>query len=142
MMPDKDLQLKLLERLSESYPDQITLISDDYPDSLDATMNYLMEHGLVTARTLIGPNGRRHFQQVGLTAYGVDFLDSTGGITAIKKTVQIKPNVEMFLALLKGSADKANEPMKSKIRDFVKEFATPIGQGLLLDVLKKLMGLS
>ena len=133
---DRELQLTILRRLSEIYPLVIR-----YPKTESFSKNpnfiynwmYLLEHNLVgSSEVSIGDKGPDDFAMINarITKEGLDFLEADGGLSAIKKTITVRPDIESFLNLLKAHAETLPESEKKGFLTAIAEFSKPLVQGV------------
>lgn len=131
MSINRDLQLSILLKLRENYPDGFPIreMPEHSSNSKSLTMNlcYLNEHGLVKAvdghRDIPSENFRVQHGFVRITSKGIDFLEGDGGLRAILGKVIIKFD-EVDLDRLLQAVDRApgTEEQKTKIKEVVKSF--------------------
>ncbi len=144
---DRKLQLKILLRLSEVFPSEIR-----YPkrESFSKDPNfiynweYLLEHDLVkSSEVYTGDKGPGDFAMINarITAEGLDFLEADGGLSAIKKTITVRPDVKSFLNLLKVHAESLPEAEKKNFLKTITDFSKPIVQTILQTVLNDWLNL-
>ncbi|SLM29600.1 hypothetical protein MTBBW1_1880037 [Desulfamplus magnetovallimortis] len=83
MFPDRKLQLKILEKLKQSYPASVdisklkeSLYTHEDPD-FNINLHYLHDHGLI--------RGDVDFFLFQITVSGIDLIADDGGLNAILK---------------------------------------------------------
>jgi hypothetical protein len=112
---DRTLQLEILKKLAEVYPDSVYF--DDFyefgtPEYRKAIANtfYLQSHGLLEPKSIlvsqtIGRNENTHqFGRATISALGMDFLADDGGLRAILETVTVKIEASQLAEILKAIA--------------------------------------
>jgi hypothetical protein len=121
---DRDLQGKILTRLAQDYPKAIAKLTEEpfaqHPEFF-ANMAYLGDHGLIQFSYDTHTN---EIHRANITAEGMDFITEDGGLTAIKRTITVRPDVGSFLALLEKHAESLPEPDKTS---FLKSIASLVG---------------
>lgn len=125
MKVDRALQRKILEKLYEEHPYQIThqklpSLHPDDPELVYANLVYLHGHGLVE---VIKPNfnipissrdDELLFSSARITSQGIDFLENDGGLSAILKVVTVKLHEETLTALLQRRIQESDIPPADK----------------------------
>jgi len=139
---DRDLQRNILNELCNAYPMQINVnnISSEvfsHPN-FAANVKYLSEHGFVN----VGYYDEYDISDLIITAEGIDFCEDDGGISAILKTVTVKPDVNSFLELLIQHAQTLPPPEKENWISALATFSSPVVQNMFQSVLSKALGLS
>lgn len=116
MSLDRALQLTLLTKLADEYPDVINIreMSLENP-AVTPNLHYLAEHGLVDANQ-DGDISLRKFQflHARITAAGMDFLADDGGLSAILGVVTIKLHDETIRALIEAKILASDLPVEEK----------------------------
>lgn len=121
MKIDRTIQLEILQRLAEAYPNGLLplaphLETTDDEQTVIANTLYLSEHGLVE----IGYSRRNAFnlkpedswsepRETKITASGIDFLREDGGLRAILGVVTVKLDATTIKALLYKHIDEAKD---------------------------------
>lgn len=134
MKLDRELQLELLKKLADSYP-QTTNIQRWESESPGTNCNlaYLSEHGLCdfnTAGTYLGdiPISAR------ITAKGMDFLADDGGLSAILGVVTIRLHDDTIKAIIETRIMQSDlpEPAKKRMIDRLRSLGGEATKHLLL----------
>ncbi|KAA3447156.1 hypothetical protein C7I87_28305 [Mesorhizobium sp. SARCC-RB16n] len=141
MKLERGLQLKLLQTLSEVYPDSMRsfpVIEGADLSTFTANLWYLTEHGLAEAkwsRMLNGPPGPISAR---ITAAGLDFLADDGGLSAILGIVTVRLHEDTIKALLVDQVEKSNAPatVKTKLVDQIKSLPAEATKALTLEAIK------
>lgn len=128
-MLNRELQLKLLKKLSSEYPDYYDLSSEyihgthEYKEAVN-TLYYLLQHGLVEERSLLISNAsdglkRLQFNLPTINQNGMDFLADDGGLSAILRAVTVKFDAEQIKAILSSKilASDLKSADKQKLLD-------------------------
>lgn len=126
MILDRQLQLKLLEKMSLNYPDSCDFNGDykygtsEYAAAV-ANLYYLMQHNLVKEESIevsseIGARGSRKFQfgAPTINQNGMDFLADDGGLSAILGVVTIKIDPEQYRQILINRVQESNLPIEQR----------------------------
>ena len=86
MRLDRQLQLKILEFLRNSYPQHGKYFNEqsftNHPDFM-GNVKYLVEHGLIAGSEPRAMGEKYQLLNATLTAQGLDFLEDDGGVSAI-----------------------------------------------------------
>lgn len=120
---NRELQLDLLERLAEKYPEQVDVQSWVRQNpAINVNLHYLAEHDLIDGRTskaLAHPN---LLTQARINARGLDFLADDGGLSAILGVVTVKLHEETIRQLLIDRVNAADIPAGSRdtLRDTIR----------------------
>jgi predicted nucleotide-binding protein len=77
-MPDRKIQLQILETLRAAYPNRVDSRTMTFSDSVGENLAYLEEHGLVDAKWA----GNFAVANAKITARGIDFLSETRRTTS------------------------------------------------------------
>ena len=117
-MIDRELQLSILKKLRERYPDGLDIreIPEHSIEPKFLTMNlfYLNEHDLVKAvdgnRDIPSGDFRATHGIVRITSKGLDFLEDDGGLSAILGKVVIKFDEADLFQLLKAIDNAPGTP--------------------------------
>lgn len=122
MSLDRDLQRKILERLSAAYPQ--CLSGEEYDEQadavgekiLDANLYYLSQHGLIEDCIRFSADGQTmvNMNYLKCTARGMDFLADDGGLGSILDTVTIKLHEETLRQLIEAKIHAADLPEEKK----------------------------
>jgi hypothetical protein len=138
---DRNLQRDILTSLAETYPARGRDLQGEpfaqHPEFF-ANMAYLAEHNLVEFRY---HTHTLEIYDAGITAEGMDFITEDGGLTAIKRTITVRPDMEGFLALLEKHAESLPEPAKTDFLKAIADFSKPIVQGVVQAALTQWLGL-
>ena len=114
MKLDRNLQLEILNRFAPHYPHVQPLGSWPHDQAtVEANLFYLIEHGLLEAKTLFTTDGIR-FGNIKLTHNGMDFLAGDGGLTAILGVVTIKLHDETIRDLIAARIQASDLPPAEK----------------------------
>ena len=114
MKLDRTLQLSILNKLSDNYPEGVSLnVPESEERAYRANIYYLIEHGLVSettsyvgSLTIIGAPT--------ITAAGMDFLADDGGLSAILGVVTVKLHDETIRDLIAARLEDSNLPAEEK----------------------------
>jgi hypothetical protein len=115
MLPDRKLQLKILEELKTAYPNEISIpeMTSYYADpDFMANLFYLYGHGLINGDATGGIV--KAMFSVGITEKGIDFLADDGGLSAIFNKVHVKFDEEDLSKLLTIGLAKTEMPVETK----------------------------
>ncbi len=128
-MLDRALQRRILEALSEKYPDGLFDIppatesaGDPIPTDRAVLVNtqYLAEIGLLVSGYqrpgTTGDNSFRPMEETVITAKGLDFLADDGGLGAILGVVTVRFEPGALQALLTTRIDASDLPASEKSR--------------------------
>lgn len=104
-MLNRELQRKLLEELSKTYPEKHKSIVRNFDhenkEEIIYNLYYLQEHKLVE---LLCPkqlgSSIQPIASAGITAKGIDFLEDDGGLSAILGTVTVKLHADTIRDLI------------------------------------------
>jgi len=119
-MLDRALQLRILSRLSKSFPRPLaaeaiaTLHSEELRHELAANLEYLFQHGLVQGPVLANAVGPFAFRPLLITAKGLDFMADDGGLGAILNVQVVKIHAESLRELLQAKVDQSPLPEMEK----------------------------
>lgn len=129
MFLDRELQLKLMQDMADSYPFPVKFLEYQHetPEYYKVAINlyYLQSHGLLTENSVamrlnftgIG-GGDIFINKPSLTSKGVDFLANDGGLSAILNVVTVKFEADTLKAILENrinQSDLAPDDKKSMI---------------------------
>ena len=137
MLLDRTLQLSILERYSEVYPngtyEKWPAIGEDQ-QVVAANLFYLQEHGLIKVRGQLATDGGLVYQGGSITAKGMDFLADDGGLSAILGVVTIKLHDDTIKALIEARILASNlpEPEKKRLIDRLRELRAETTKHLVL----------
>lgn len=114
MKLDRTLQLSLLNKLADSYPEGATLNAPESEEkAYRANIHYLIEHGLVSETTsYVG--SLTIISAPTITAAGMDFLADDGGLSAVLGVVTVKLHDETIRDLIAARLDASNLPPEQK----------------------------
>lgn len=114
MKLDRKLQLAILQRLANSYPDSCAKdkLDSDHP-LFRANVSYLFEHGLIKQKEYRDEKMTEPFA-IAITAAGMDFLADDGGLTAILGTLTVKLHDETIRHLLEARIEASDLPEEDK----------------------------
>lgn len=89
---DRELQLEILRKLAEKYPNRLDVFSAIKADheSMVANLHYLEEHGLIVSGLVQFMGGRWGGTDSKATADGMDFLEQDGGLSAALGVVTVR----------------------------------------------------
>lgn len=119
MLLDRQLQLDLLNRISECYP----FVWDDYlrqPDSeeyfkIAVNLNYLKGHGLISDDSTVirhsstgNGGGTLLIMKPKITEKGLDFLKDDGGLTAILGVLTVRFEADTIRTILQLKVDQSD----------------------------------
>jgi transcriptional regulatory protein LevR len=123
MLLDREMQLEILNELSNVYPSSIN-VSEKYEYGTDiyrkfvANLAYLRAHNLIskdsilTSQTIGDCTSQPHLPSI--THIGMDFLADDGGLSAILGVVTIKFEVEQFRSILESMILSSALPTEQK----------------------------
>ena len=138
---DRNLQREILTRLAVAYPSQVTELNKEpfakHPE-LPANMAYLQEHGMIE---FWYDKLDLTVEAAEITAEGMDFITENGGLTALKRTITVRPDIDGFLALLEKHAESLPESEKEGFLKALSEFSKPIVQGVVQAALTQWLGI-
>jgi hypothetical protein len=109
MKLDRELQLQVLNDLSEIYPNEMQHHVGQWgadEDALAANVAYLTEHGLLRCTLQDIYNGSRQVHRCSITAKGMDFLADDGGLSAILGVVTVRIHTEQWRELLASKVEQ------------------------------------
>lgn len=121
MKIDRKIQLEILQKLAESYPDGLQPMKHFLPSiedevTLISNTTYLAEHGLVQSgfshRKAIGLKPKDSWielTETKISAKGIDFLREDGGLSAILGVVTVKLDASSIKALVLNQIDQAKD---------------------------------
>lgn len=130
-MLKRELQLKMLQAFAECYP-QSSGWTPDEGDSLQecaANVEYLIDHGLCTGKTLFSMSDPVRLGVYKITAAGLDFLADDGGLSAILGVVTVKLHADTVRDLMLARVDASDLPPEKK-SDLKKHLANLSGLAL------------
>lgn len=139
---NRDLQLDLLRKLSDTYPAQLSAsdlgFENDDP-ALLFNIAYLTEHGLVQAKLDGYFSGEKFLVAAGCTARGIDFLADDGGLSAVLGVVTVKIHDDTIKQLVAAriQASDLPEPEKQQMLDQLRELPAEATKHLALQLLDK-----
>jgi hypothetical protein len=141
---NRDLQLRMLKRLADSYPQEVT------PDALNKALGldpkdfallvnaaYLGEHGLLEAKIQSPLSGAPFLLRASITARGLDFLQDDGGLGAILNVVTVRFEADTLRALIAAKVDASPLPAEEKGR--IKKLLAELGTEGLKTATQKLV---
>lgn len=116
MKLDRELQRKILEKMSEIYPSPYeetiqSLDTTSEKSKIGANISYLVEHKLVC----IAPDPKRGLCYK-ITAKGMDFLQDDGGLSAILGTVTVRLHADTIKDLVEARIVGSAMPETEKKR--------------------------
>lgn len=120
MKLDRAYQLRILNMLSESYPQSYDIREyirnvDEIEEAIyKSNMVYLDEYGLVECGIQFGADGFVSYSPARITHRGMDFIADDGGIGAILGVVTIKIHDETLKALIAQKIEQSNLPPADK----------------------------
>ena len=132
MLLDREMQLEILQELSDIYPNSMDL-SKKYPKGSEfaakyvANLAYLQDHGLISHRSVLVSDTHGDYSSQAsagaITHRGIDFLADDGGLSAILGVVTIKFETEQFRSLIESLVLASNLPsdQKQSMIDAIKE---------------------
>ena len=127
---DRAFQRQLLERLRHYHPHSHVgrwqeLDVEANETNVKGTLFYLREHGLIDTDAKVEKNfgGGFTYSSSSITAKGLDFLESDGGLSAILgvKTIKLHDDTIRDLVALKISQSDLPQPEKSRLLDALRE---------------------
>ncbi len=140
---DREFQRKMLLELQGVYPSPLSKMKiqefKKHPAFI-VNLAYLGEQGFVNFKAHEKAGVLDEVALVKITAEGLDFLSEDGGLTAIKKTITVRPDVESFLNLLKVHAESLPEKERRGFLDAIAQFSKPILQGVIQGALTAHVG--
>lgn len=113
--PNRALQLEMLRRLKEAYPNPVNVQLWKDP-GLAANLHYLHEHELANVIFSARISAEAKPLQAKLTAKGVDFLQQDGGLSAILGVVTIKLHDDTIKSLIEARIMQSDLPQPDKHR--------------------------
>lgn len=123
MKLNRDLQLSILRKLEDAYPDDAREASDeifklDSQDTVIANLLYLEAHGLIVSGLgrSIGGNWHINSAQLSITHLGLDFLADDGGLSAVLGVVTIKLHDDTIKNLVEAKILQSDLPPPEKKR--------------------------
>ncbi|MBJ8501382.1 MULTISPECIES: hypothetical protein [Acinetobacter] len=126
MILNRELQLKLLKKMSSAYPNFYDFNKEYNRETVEydaaiANLYYLMQHKLVEPNsvivsTSIGDKGIKKFQfgSSTINQNGLDFLADDGGLSAILGVVTVKFEAVQLKAILESKIMAADLPPADK----------------------------
>jgi hypothetical protein len=128
MILNRRLQLKMLETLSDHYPDHAPNFTQQFKSEPDfiPNLHYLKEHDFLAGEPE-RKGGSKYLVNVRITKNGLDFLADDGGIGAMLRTVTVKLDADQFREILAAKvhalavSDEKKASMLSKLRDLPAE---------------------
>lgn len=111
MKLDRELQLRILRRLAEHYPNPVPKLQNELDgpmDAFEANFFYLHEHGLVKCSFFKATDKHARSSSHSITALGMDYLEQDGGLTAILGTVTVRLHEETIKALLVEKLERSD----------------------------------
>jgi hypothetical protein len=113
---DLEYQRELLIEMRAVYPNRILPndLTDDGLAKAAANLRYLEGHGLCVSGVRVGADGHIALAGSEITAAGIDFLDATGGLSAILDVVVIKMHQDTIRDLLAAKVDETSLPPAEK----------------------------
>lgn len=114
---NRNLQLKVLEELSEAYPEDFDFAESglkDIPD-LQANLFYLAEHNLIESNTITQEwASPQKMLTARITARGLDFLADDGGLGAILNVITVRLEADTILSLIESKIQESALPFDKK----------------------------
>jgi hypothetical protein len=113
---DPEYQRQLLVEMRAAYPSRIVPNNptDDDRDKAVANLRYLEGHGLCVSGVLVGLDGHIVFSGSEITPKGFDFLDETGGLSAVLDVVVVKIHADSIRDLIAAKVDETPMPAEEK----------------------------
>lgn len=134
MKLDRELQLELLKKLADSYPEtrDIQRWESEFPGAI-SNLAYLSEHGLCDLRTIAVSSVNVPFK-ARITAKGMDFLADDGGLSAILGVVTIRLHDDTIKAIIETRIMQSDlpEPAKKRMIDRLRSLGGEATKHLLL----------
>ena len=134
MQLDRSLQLDLLKKLAEAYPNttDVQRWESELPGA-SKNLAYLDEHGLCELKLLQALGGNKPFM-ARITAKGMDFLADDGGLSAILGVVTIKLHDDTIKSLIESKILQSDlpEPEKKRLLDQLRELPAETTKHLVL----------
>lgn len=134
MKLDRELQLELLKKLADSYPEttDIQRWESKFPGA-NINLAYLGEHGLCELRTIPALGGNHPFT-ARITAKGMDFLADDGGLSAILGVVTIRLHDDTIKLLIETKILQSDlpEPEKKRFLDQLRELPAETTKHLVM----------
>lgn len=121
MKIDREIQLEILQKLADVYPNGIYPLHTCFegqvdPELIIANTKYLHEHGLVTSgfidRNFPGMEISDRWaepRETFITASGIDFLRDDGGLSAILGVVTVRLESTTIMALVANRIEQAQD---------------------------------
>ncbi len=134
MKLDRELQLELLKKLADSYPDtrDVQRWETEFPGAI-SNLAYLSEHGLCDLKTIAVSSVNVPFK-ARITAKGMDFLADDGGLSAILGVVTIRLHDDTIKAIIEARIMQSDlpEPAKKRMIDRLRALGGEATKHLLL----------
>ena len=134
MKLDRELQLELLKKLADSYPDtrDVQRWESEFPGAM-SNLAYLSEHGLCDLKTIAVSSVNVPFK-ARITAKGMDFLADDGGLSAILGVLTIKLHDDTIKAIIETRIMQSDlpEPAKKRMIDRLRSLGGEATKHLLL----------
>jgi len=112
---NRPLQLRMLQRLKETYPAHTPHFTNQFESDPDfySNLHYLIAHGLLEGHEVKTSNPS-DFVNIKITAAGLDFLEDDGGIGAILRTVTVKLDADQLRQILAAKVEALSIPQEKK----------------------------
>lgn len=139
---DREIQLEILQKLADVYPNGLSPLVIHLETTEDAHVvianaQYLAEHGLIRSgyqkRDIAGLKPEDSWYEIDdstITAAGIDFLKEDGGLGAILGVVTVKLDASTIKALLLNHIDRATD-VNHEQRSLAKRVLGSIGDQAL-----------
>lgn len=134
MKLDRELQLELLKKLADSYPDtrDVQRWESEFPGAM-SNLAYLSEHGLCDLQTIAVSSVNVPFK-ARITAKGMDFLADDGGLSAILGVLTIRLHDDTIKLLIETKILQSDlpEPEKKRFLDQLRELPAETTKHLVM----------
>ncbi|MEP6878976.1 MAG: hypothetical protein ABI865_09020 [Nitrosospira sp.] len=142
MKLDRELQLKILLTLRDIYPDfgEISVWFNHDDPNVQGNLFYLAEHNFIEPSAVRQAMGvPRQMLLAKITASGLDFLESDGGLGAILNVVTVRFEAETLRALLSEKIQAANIPQADKdtLLSKLQTFSSDILKAIIVKLIEK-----
>lgn len=144
MKIERELQLKLLLKMKESYPESIDIqkeFENHNDPNLHANLFYLEEHELIEAKAKREDVFGAPCQifRARITAKGLDFLEDDGGLSAILNKIIISFDIENIRKMLNEKIVKLSieEEKKKTFMEKIKQMPAIVLKNVCIKLIEK-----
>ncbi|MBI3580263.1 MAG: hypothetical protein HY276_00430 [Ignavibacteriales bacterium] len=138
---DRELQLEILTKCKDNFPDEIGVrnLSTNESEDFQPNLFYLSELGLIQPVAMITEYPPRKIITAKITARGLDFLEDDGGISAIMKTFTVRLDLESIRALMENKILTSNLPdgQKKTFTEKIKNLSSDVLKTVVLRLVEK-----